>query len=718
FLNDKVAAGGYRQVKVLELFYCLGLRQGVEDLRELLHKILCLIRCCEVYITSHTQSVGLCSSSRSDLFCTINQVVGCRILQVEEHESFILFGLPVSQQQKFLVLRVFDIKEQQLVSHLDYEEAFLVTSQDYLGNEFLIRGFALETDLLDFLAFMFLNDKVTAGGYRQVKVLELFDCPGMRQGVKDLRELLHKGAQGDHKAEVFQKKEYQTGWKIKTGNVLDSCNQRSTQQCMKSAVAKHLSVAGIQQQNGLVDETNVTLFAKRLDLMPIDMSRFFGWLASIKQGMLEPIKVKCTFLRYRKGTGLVQVLQGVEFEVEPQEDHTFEVEPHGNFDHVVAAVENIYAHESLTFNNTFACKVISKWKVGLKDDMDAQSDVYVLSNGCWKCSDDSNGYYREYTPAKGNVLGIEIVKDQSGNTLRVSPSRFYNMKLVQTLLEGHFILSLEGSLSGGSDVEKNVASLANFYDDFDITWGDGRGQILDNGNLITLSLDKNSGSGFESKNEYLFGKLSMQLKLIHKNSAGTVTSYYLSSKGPTWDEIDFEFFGNLSGDPYVLNTNVFTQGKGHREQQFYLWFDPTIDFHTYTILWNPHRIIWSVDGIPIREFKNDELRGVPFPKNQPMKIYATLWDAEGWATRGGLVKTDWSQAPFTASYKNFSSEACIVYSGVSSCGDTSNTLGLAPWLSEELDTTSRKKMKFVRNKHMTYNYCSDSKRSPTECKLG
>ncbi|GJR56401.1 hypothetical protein Tco_1406922 [Tanacetum coccineum] len=75
--------------------------------------------------------------------------------------------------------------------------------------------------------------------------------------------------------------EYQTGWKIKTGNVLDSRNQRSTQQCMKSGVAKHLGVAGIQQQNGLVNETNVTLFAK--------------------QGMLEPVKVKCIFLGYRKG---------------------------------------------------------------------------------------------------------------------------------------------------------------------------------------------------------------------------------------------------------------------------------------------------------------------------------------------------------------------------------------------------------------------------------
>ncbi|MFS7935857.1 putative xyloglucan:xyloglucosyl transferase [Helianthus anomalus] len=254
---------------------------------------------------------------------------------------------------------------------------------------------------------------------------------------------------------------------------------------------------------------------------------------------------------------------------------------------------------------------------------------------------------------------------------------------------------------------------ANFYDEFDITWGDGRGKIL-NPDLLTLSLDKSSGSGFESRNEYLFGKIDMQLKLVPGNSAGTVTAYYLSSKGSNWDEIDFEFLGNLSGDPYILHTNVFSQGKGNREQQFYLWFDPTADFHTYSILWNPKHIIFSVDGTPIREFKNAESTGVPFPKDQPMRIHSSLWNADDWATRGGLVKTDWSQAPFTASYRNFKADACVVASGKSSCGGSAASSGgiNQAWLSEELDNTKQERLRWVQKNYMIYNYCSDSKRFP------
>nr|GEY33609.1 zinc finger, CCHC-type [Tanacetum cinerariifolium] len=59
----------------------------------------------------------------------------------------------------------------------------------------------------------------------------------------------------------------------------------------------------------------------------------------------------------------------------------------------VVAVEKIFIHESLTSNDIVACEVISKWKAILKEDMDVQSDVYVLSNGYRKSSDNSHDYY-------------------------------------------------------------------------------------------------------------------------------------------------------------------------------------------------------------------------------------------------------------------------------------------------------------------------------------
>ncbi|XP_018807153.2 probable xyloglucan endotransglucosylase/hydrolase protein 23 [Juglans regia] len=258
-----------------------------------------------------------------------------------------------------------------------------------------------------------------------------------------------------------------------------------------------------------------------------------------------------------------------------------------------------------------------------------------------------------------------------------------------------------------------ISSAGNFNQDFYITWGDGRAKILNNGDLLTLSLDKASGSGFNSQNEYLFGKIDMQIKLVPGNSAGTVTAYYLRSEGSLWDEIDYEFLGNVSGEPYIVHTNVFGQGKGNREQQFYLWFDPTADFHTYSILWNPQRIIFSVDGTPIREFKNHESIGVPFPKNQPMRIHSSLWNADDWATRGGLVKTDWTQAPFTASYRNFNADACVLSSGASSCGSSSpSTSASNAWLSEDLDSASQERLKWVQKNYMIYNYCTDAKRFP------
>ncbi|CAH2042899.1 unnamed protein product [Thlaspi arvense] len=63
-----------------------------------------------------------------------------------------------------------------------------------------------------------------------------------------------------------------------------------------------------------------------------------------------------------------------------------------------------------------------------------------------------------------------------------------------------------------------------------------------------------------------------------------------------------------------------------------------------------------------------------------MGMYSSLWNADDWTTQGGLVKTDWSKAPFTAYCINFKGDACVGTS--SSCSFKTSSSGPS---SEELD---------------------------------
>lgn len=126
-----------------------------------------------------------------------------------------------------------------------------------------------------------------------------------------------------------------------------------------------------------------------------------------------------------------------------------------------------------------------------------------------------------------------------------------------------------------------------------------------------------------------------------------------------------------------------------------------------------------VDNIPIRVFKNNKRLGVKFPFNQPMKIYSSLWNADDWATRGGLEKTDWSKAPFVAAYKGFNIDGCLITVDHKFCATHTQQHW---WNQKDFQDLTRfewRRVRWVRNRYTVYNYCTDRLRYPTvppECR--
>ncbi|PWA97203.1 beta-glucanase [Artemisia annua] len=199
------------------------------------------------------------------------------------------------------------------------------------------------------------------------------------------------------------------------------------------------------------------------------------------------------------------------------------------------------------------------------------------------------------------------------------------------------------------------------------------------------SFISSDGSGIQSKRTFLFGSIEMQIKLVPGNSAGT-----LSSTGAKHDEIDFEFLGNSTGEPYTVHTNIFTEGQGNREQQFQLWFDPTANYHNYTIHWNPTEVV----------------QGIAYPNQQGMKVYSSLWNADNWATRGGLVKIDWTAAPFVANYRKFRARACK-WNGPVSLSQCAIPTRANWWTSpayKQLTMSQQGQLKWVQDNHMIYKH--------------
>nr|GEY36379.1 zinc finger, CCHC-type [Tanacetum cinerariifolium] len=98
----------------------------------------------------------------------------------------------------------------------------------------------------------------------------------------------------------------------------------------------------------------------------------------------------------------------------------------------VTGVIEEYPHESLTFRDVVASEVISKWISVMKEDMDTQSSMYYMGFTCESKAEIwvTNGLLDE---AKEIILGMEIFRTQSSNTVRVSRLRNWFLGFLPTI---------------------------------------------------------------------------------------------------------------------------------------------------------------------------------------------------------------------------------------------------------------------------------------------
>ncbi|CAN7046728.1 unnamed protein product [Brassica oleracea var. botrytis] len=234
---------------------------------------------------------------------------------------------------------------------------------------------------------------------------------------------------------------------------------------------------------------------------------------------------------------------------------------------------------------------------------------------------------------------------------------------------------------------------------------------------VRLLLDKYTGSGFISSNMYQHGFYSSMIKLPADYTAGVVVAFYTSNGDvfqKTHDELDIEFLGNIKGKPWRFQTNLYGNGSTPRgrEERYRLWFDPSKEFHRYSILWTPHKIIFWVDDVPIREVIRSEAMGADYPA-KPMALYATIWDASDWATSGGKYKANYKFAPFVAEFKSFSLDGCSVdpiQEVPVDCADSVEFLESQDYSA--INSHQRAAMRRFRQKFMYYSYCYDTVRYP------
>ena len=144
----------------------------------------------------------------------------------------------------------------------------------------------------------------------------------------------------------------------------------------------------------------------------------------------------------------------------------------------------------------------------------------------------------------------------------------------------------------------------------------------------TLVFAKNyKGAEYRTIESFLYGRFEVRYK-ASPGSGQTSTFFTYNDINPNeqWNEIDIEILGRYADD-VQFNTITPRQGNNHVRHQF-VRFDPSLDFHTYTIEWTPDYVAWFIDSVEVYRQTDEHIATLI----RPQKIMMNIWNPsyENW----------------------------------------------------------------------------------------
>ncbi|WP_417809346.1 family 16 glycosylhydrolase [Thioclava sp.] len=132
-------------------------------------------------------------------------------------------------------------------------------------------------------------------------------------------------------------------------------------------------------------------------------------------------------------------------------------------------------------------------------------------------------------------------------------------------------------------------------------------------------------SEVQTKATYQYGTFEARLRSDRASGVNAALFSYIGEvHDKPHDEIDVEI---LTRDPGKVSFNTFVDGKMHNGKTVPV--SPPADeaFHTYSVIWEPDRIRWFIDGEQVHE-----TAGGPLP-NHAQKLFLSHWSSD--------TLTDW-----------------------------------------------------------------------------